>query len=368
MENLKTLVKTTKNLTTMKTKIKMLAVFLLSLVMVMSCSRDENDDVYSEHTAQSQKMIVNDPDYQVMSTTLYYSMPSPGSTGYTGDSQSSVTLSGITGCNSFSGGVLRARVAAQSSGNFTVVITKQDNSTFGVAGTAYLKVGSVCGEIGGSNNYFVGASQVVVNINAESLPNGALTQGAINVYPVVISSSGGTRYYAEPFTIYTNPSYHPGPYYDGLLIAKVNNVDLFASDTDLQNGTSYNQCTNFCNRYYEDVYSMDIVNSGTEGGHANTWFANASAKGLVGFSNKVSAPIRPRVGDILCMSGGGGLNRGHVGIIIEVTDTYVKLANQNGGTGTFKPVGWQINRNMSSSGYKLTNPSSYTIEGWMRKP
>lgn len=351
-----------------KTKIQMLAVCLLSLVFVLSCNKD--DDLIVDET-MSQKLTQANPDYQVMSTSsiLYYSMPSPGSSGYTGDSQSSIVLPGIIGCNAFYGGILRARVSAQSSGTFTVVITKQDNSAFGVGGIAYLKVGSVCGEVGGSKTYAVGASQIVVNINASSLPSGALTQGAINAYPVVISSSGGTRYYAEPFIIYTNPSYHQGPYYDGLLIAKVNNVNLFASDTDLESNTSDNQCTKFCNDYYRDVYDMNIIQAGTtQGGHANTWYNNYNLKGLERFSNTVSAPIRPRVGDILCMSGGSG-GYGHVGIIIEVSDTYVKLANQNGGTGTFKPVGWQINRNMSSSGYKLTSPSSsYTIQGWMRKP
>lgn len=358
----------------MKTKMKIIAVCLLSVVSITSCDK-YRDDVLVDET-MSQKLAQENSEYQVMSTssTLYYSMPSPGSSGYTGDSQSSIVLPGITGCNAFYGGILRARVSAQSSGIFTVVITKQDNSTFGIGGIAYLKVGSVCGEVGGSKAYSVGASQIVVNINAASLPSGPLTQGAINVYPVVISNSGGTRYYAEPFTIYTNPSYHSGPYYDGLLIAKVNKVNVFASDWDLQSGSSDNQCTKFCNDYYRDVYGMNIIQAGTtQGGHANTWYNNYYPKGLVRFSNQVLEPMRPRVGDILCMSGGPippGQTQGygHVGIVIEVTDTYVRLANQNGGTGTFKPVGWQINRLMSSPGYKLSNPTNYVVLGWMRKP
>ena len=52
----------------------------------------------------------------------------------------------------------------------------------------------------------------------------------------------------------------------------------------------------------------------------------ASAKGLDAFPN--SGTVALRTGDILCFTGGPG-GYGHVAIIMEVTNTYVKIVHQN---------------------------------------
>ena len=55
----------------------------------------------------------------------------------------------------------------------------------------------------------------------------------------------------------------------------------------------------------------------------------ASAKGLDAFPN--SGTVALRTGDILCFTGGPG-GYGHVAIIMEVSNTYVKIVHQNMGT------------------------------------
>ena len=61
-------------------------------------------------------------------------------------------------------------------------------------------------------------------------------------------------------------------------------------------------------------------------GMEGDWYREASAKGLDAFPNSGTGAPRPR--DILCCTGGPG-GYGHIAIIMEVTNTYVKFAHQN---------------------------------------
>ena len=85
---------------------------------------------------------------------------------------------------------------------------------------------------------------------------------------------------------------------------------------------------------------------------------------LVRYENGDS--VAPRPGDILCLSGGKN-KEGHVAIIIEVTSTYIKVAQQNTGInlGTeLHAIGGELARN----GNSIITPSGYTVQGWFRIP
>lgn len=334
---------------------KHLVIMIVCLsTLFFSCKKEQemkiSQNEVKESTNSRASSTISSPTASATATT-YAVTPTVGN--YSANSSSSITLSGT--CGNYSGGIIKAQIISQSGSTFTIRISKQNGSTFGVAGTAKVKSSSVCGGLAGSASYSMLNYSVDVTINA------TFAQGVAHFYPVIESSTGGTKCYAEPIMVYTLPSYASGPYSEGMLLATVDGVNLYASGISLTGSNLNYQCTRFCNNYYSQVYGMNIVNTGTNGGNANTWFANASAKGLSAFTNGGSTG--PRVGDVLCLSGGSG-GYGHVGIITEVSSTQVKMANQNGGTGSFYPIGWTLSR----SGNTVSSPSGYTVQGWLRKP
>lgn len=69
----------------------------------------------------------------------------------------------------------------------------------------------------------------------------------------------------------------------------------------------------------------------------------------------------PRIGDIICFSGG---TYGNVGIVTEVGSNYVKIAHQNG--GSTNPIGL----NLSKSGNVISASklgSTYKVQGLLGK-
>lgn len=322
------------------------SIILLALVfLIFGCNNDiENQEVSKYETdGITQK-----------TTTVYKVTPTVGN--FTPKSSTSVTLKGS--CGSYNGGTIQAKILSMAGSQVVVQISKQDGTKFSVAGIARVKTKSVCGTDAGTASYTVGMSSVNITLNTPTL-----TQGVAHFYPVVESATGGTKFYAEPLMVYTIPSYAPSPWKEGTLLATVDGVGLYASGTNLIGDNLTYQCTRFCNNYYAGVYGINIVNTGVNGGHAYTWFDNASSKKLLQFVN--GGTIAPRVGDILCLKGIGKSNPyGHVGIITEVSATEIKMANQNGGSGLFYPIGWTLARSVN----KISSPSGFIVQGWLRKP
>lgn len=271
---------------------------------------------------------------------------------FTALSASAVTLSASSG--NYAGGIIRAKVLSNNGSQYVVQISKQNGTAFSVAGVAKLKMGSVGGTTSGSANYAIGATTVNVTISA------TFAQGVAHFYPVVESTTGGTKYYAEPLMVYTIPSYKPAPYTEGMQIATVDGVILRAAGPsliELSAPWDY-QCVDFCKRYYNTVYGLPII----------AW---GDAKNVYNNNNLALSKIppgssAPRVGDVLCLSGGNPANCnggcGHVAIITEVSSNQVKMANQNG--GGFAPIGWTLTR----SGNNITPPANYFFAGLRRKP
>ena len=122
--------------------------------------------------------------------------------------------------------------------------------------------------------------------------------------------------------------------------------------------------------FYEKV-CVPFLNKGKNGGHGRDWYREASAKGLDAFPN--SGTVAPRPGDILCFTGGPG-GYGHVAIIMEVANAYVKIVHQNMGTVNKKdsktywhePVGAKLDYDYRTK--TISSPENYTVKGWLRMP
>ena len=343
---------------------------MFAVVVLDSCNKQENEE--AEFTASEQQTL---GDFQAVmptaraSSTVYYSTPSVG--GYTPNSSRNTPLKEI--CGTAEGGIIRAQVIAKMGGLFCIKITKQDGSTFKSPGMAYIKSGAVYGKSVAirtklKEGYNAGDSEVLVYFNA------TFSMGYEHFYPMVIDAKTGARYYAEPILVYTDPLYSTDFKYNNVL-GTANGVSVLCNTSEDEEGKSHenrgvkgkNQCTNFCLRYIEQVYQEKIVHYY----RASRWFYdNKNFSNFKRYNNGGS--VAPRVGDILCFGKGtkdkDGKYFGHVAVIMEVSDTYVKIAQQNSGTGSTQDPQWYpIGGELERSGNTIIYPDSkFEIQGWMR--
>lgn len=268
-------------------------------------------------------------------------------------SSPSVTLTG--GGVSYTGGTIRAMLIQASYPTYKIRITKINNTAFSVAGTARVKAAWVGGSQLGSASYSVGATYVDVTLTA------SLSTGYLHLYPVVQGSGGS--YYAEPILLWTSPLYNTSAPYNGYLYGTANGVNVNASGTTNQSLTSTWQCVEFIKRYYLQVYGM---NFGSNGNAIN--YNTSVPAGMVRYANGSSTAPRP--GDIIVFNSPAASNGtvyGHIGIVMEVATSYVKIAHQNGGTNaSYGPIGAYITRSGNTVG-KMYNSNSYPTLCWLRK-
>ena len=353
-----------RNMTKVVKSIIGLILAMFAVVVLDSCNKQENEE--AEFTASEQQTL---GDFQAVmptaraSSTVYYSTPSVG--GYTPNSSSNNPIDGF--CGTAEGGVIRAEVARQTTvggtnKGFIILITKQDGSTFKGSGTAYIKSGSPCGSIISKRSYRGGTrNEIAIPLIAD------FEIGYAYYYPVVINEQTGTRYYAEPILVYTDPIFKAGPYKQGDNIGTANGVIVQAAGPKLGGSAKSVQCTEFCSRYYSQVYRKNIVNTGQNGGNADTWFDKAKDKGLVAFTNGTT---KPQIGDIVCFENdpvSDTLN-GHVAIIMEVGWNYIKIAHQNSRStkGWLQPIGGRLDYDSSTK--IISSPANFTVQGVLRNP
>jgi len=128
--------------------------------------------------------------------------------------------------------------------------------------------------------------------------------------------------------------------------------DVYGSD-----GWHY-QCVEYVRRFYRIAKNVDTSTAAWKG-HGKTYYATAQAKGLVAYPN--SGPTRPEPDDVLVWSGG---KYGHVAIITDVTDTQVKIIEQNWSNGGVR----YLPLNIVNGNYTITGSGKYSVIGWVRKP
>lgn len=344
------------NVKQMKTKIHVIAVCLLSLLIIVSCT---SDDIVMRSSEQQK---ISSPNVASRTaTTTYYVTPSVGN--FTSPSSSSVTLPGRLvyneQCGSALGGVIQAKVKSLVGNYLTVEVSKQDGSPFSTSGTVYLSAGSICGNSYSSTGY-VGGSLTKIDV---SIYVYGFTTGVQHYYPV-LQVSTGARYYAEPVMVYSNPSFisHISEtYYDGKVIGSVNGVKIYASSsTNIGGSAAFYQCVEFVKRYYKDIYDITFGTWGTAANGYSTIQSNVSR-----FSNNnTEVDGAPRPGDLIFFSGKTPTySAGHVGIITEVSSDEVKVAHQNGGTN-YPVIGWTLSR---PSVKTINGTTIYNVLGWKRK-
>ncbi len=116
------------------------------------------------------------------------------------------------------------------------------------------------------------------------------------------------------------------------------------------------QCVEFAARYFKAIYNLRIA-----GGNANTWYNNASGKGLNRFSN--GGTTRPAVGDVLCTASGAN---GHVAIVREVGSNFIRIIHQNW-NNTSTDNAKTLSMTLSGGRYTVAAAGSYVWQGWLRK-
>lgn len=166
---------------------------------------------------------------------------------------------------------------------------------------------------------------------------------------------------------------YPGGY--GGLLGSFNNVNVYSNgdsgfrsdDYNNYNGTSTGmkwQCVEFVNRYYLQVYNMNIRIAGE---NAKDYYRKASDRGLVAYSNGIVGTVEPQVGDII-VSEGTSRNDGHVAIVRKVTSDKIYLVQQNYLNTQSDADGSFLRRHGNALEGFGGNDTSYPIRGWLRKP
>ena len=332
----------------------MLIGMFVVVALLSSCEKQEVEEVVvTSSNQQAGEQASPDSSVALRAATLasdvtYYS--TPGTYEWTPNSSRNTPLKEI--CGTAEGGIIKAQIFFRIGNTFLIMITKQDGGVFRSPGTAYIKSGAVCGKKVAQIKYSSGKSGVLIGFTP------TFTQGYEHFYPMVIDEKSGGRYYAEPILVYTLPLYSSNFKY-GEVLGTANGVQVLCNGSSNQ-GIGYNQCTRFCLRYIEQVYQEKIEHYYM----AKDWYTDyKNFKNFKRYPN--GNPVPPRPGDILVFS---GRKDGHVAIVMEVTKTYVKVAQQNSGDGSdqnpqWYPIGGELKR---SGNTVVCSDSKFKVIGWMR--
>lgn len=330
-------------------------IILFSMFM-WSCDQ-QSDDLSAVVQQEMQIEGVMSQQARAVTSTTYYSTPSVG--GYTPNSSSAVVVRERCGANN--GGLLKAKLERKVGNMYTARLSLQRWFPYINNGNAYIKANSVCGDISGYS-LCSGLTNTSDYVDVSFTPS--FITGVQHFYPLIIS--GSYREYAEPILIHTTPMYNSNWGHNNVL-GTVNGVEVRCNGATNYSIADWatNQCVEFCQRYYLEVYGETL---GSFGGAAKYFFGRASNNSnLEAITNGQKSP---RPGDILCLDGGpadaNGNTYGHVAIIVEVGWNYVKVAHQNTGTsgGFWLPIGGELAYNSSTK--QITTPKNYRVQGWVR--
>ncbi|AAM32174.1 VWA domain-containing protein [Methanosarcina mazei] len=127
-------------------------------------------------------------------------------------------------------------------------------------------------------------------------------------------------------------------------------------------GNGKYQCVEYVKRFYKEAMNVEPDWDGT--GNAITYYTNAEAKGLVSYSNNGS--VAPKPDDIIIFSPTDN-GYGHVAIITEVGDKYIKIIEQNWNQeNAFASL--SLEKNGSKYYISPRGASKRPTEGWCRTP
>jgi surface antigen len=192
-----------------------------------------------------------------------------------------------------------------------------------------------------------------------------------NIYAEL--TDGVNTYVSKPIILFVTTSLLDVPYYHGQLLGYVNGVAVKGNkkSQDINNTGNPNgfnsgmmwQCVELCIRYYYLKFNIDIKYYGTGKNNAYNFFTTANKRGLTAYAN--GGAESPKVGDIICWSGGAG-GFGHVAIVSVITSKYILIAQQNG--NKTQHVNFRLNRDANNFNKILNDlKGGLTIQGWIRK-
>ena len=127
------------------------------------------------------------------------------------------------------------------------------------------------------------------------------------------------------------------------------------------------ECVEYVQRYYYMQYRMNLF-SLSGGLTAYQFFGNAAKMHLTPYAN--GGTTAPRPGDILCFSGTGAAQPGHVAIVRSVTATELFLIEQNG-TQSSSDANFALNMTTTGGCYSVDASrlwSLLSVQGWLRNP
>lgn len=152
----------------------------------------------------------------------------------------------------------------------------------------------------------------------------------------------------------------------GTKVGSFNGVDAYSNGSTTYASNQYYtyngyktgmkwQCVEYANRYFFAKFGKKIA-----GGNANSYYSNASSKGLNRAAN--GSTNKPQVGNILCSAGG---SYGHLSIIREVGSNYVKVIEQNWSNSS-SDNSTQLSMTVKNGKYTVSGfSSSYPVQGWL---
>lgn len=161
-------------------------------------------------------------------------------------------------------------------------------------------------------------------------------------------------------------------------VGEFNGIAAYSNGSSSRESTEYNdstgvitgykwQCVEYVNRYYYITYGLQI-----RGGNGTDYYPNAANKHLSQYENNGTEP--PIAGDILCFSGGGATQEGHVAIVREVSPDHIYVIQQNV-TCTERDANYSFaltkgtgNKYFVDGSALNGSTSVFYCQGWLRAP
>ncbi len=207
--------------------------------------------------------------------------------------------------------------------------------------TAYLKLGQVnSGKILGKITIPIKKEYVYLNVQIDDYLN---RHGFINFFPLVINSSSKAREYINPIMVETDPIVENdwnNKYY-GYEFGTINGVSVYYNNNYTNAGGAYYQCVELCKRYVTRLNSSIChPYENNDWGNAINWPYNRAHDRYDPGEYMVYANngnTRVREGDLIVWD---HQPLGHIGVVINTTKKYIRVAHQNGGIKKYAlPIG-----------------------------
>lgn len=175
--------------------------------------------------------------------------------------------------------------------------------------------------------------------------------GCANYHPLLINKESGARNYLTPIMVKTKPILYQGwkTFKFDWLFGNINGVSVVCNTGAKWNedGRAKHQCVELCTKYINYFYPgvkpiPDYTVSPTYYGWGNAWDwprrRKAEPDNFMVFDNNGSEKVRE--GDFIVWQFSGV---GHIAVVIKVTNDFISIAHQNGGTKWMAyPIGTKL--------------------------